>query len=113
MSMEAPTREPNAGVPGTQGDDACDRVADRAWNVRGIVRSTLVPAGKHVVSFSFDPPGLTLGSTLSARALELLRDVVVLELVAYLAWLVARSLIWLVPRARRAVSNRRRGITST
>jgi len=60
------------------------------YRADGIVRAVYLPAGRHLVRFSFVPPGLQDGELTSALATRALIDIVILEVVARIAWSVLR-----------------------
>jgi hypothetical protein len=68
-----------------------DGNAAPVFRTNGIVRSVYVPAGAHKVQFTFNPPGLALGSWVTGQATVVLRDLILLEIVLRILWYGGRA----------------------
>jgi hypothetical protein len=77
-----------------------DGVSAPIFRADGIVRSVYLTGGKHEVRFFFEPPGLELGSAISAETPMVLVGIVILEVVLQLIWLAGRG-GWRIYRAAR------------
>jgi len=69
-----------------------DGASTRIYRVDGIVRGVYVPTGRHVVQFTFVPPGLSAGENLAARALGWLKLVIAADVALNAIWLAWRML---------------------